>query len=460
MQLDRSIFKTYDIRGVAGKNLTPEVTHAVGLVLAAKAREKGVDTFCVARDGRISGPELTVALIKGLVEGGMHVKNIGSVPTPVLYFATKYLQTGTGVAVTGSHNPPQDNGMKMMIAGETLFGPEIAAIGEAIAKGEAKPASVAGSVQEVDVREAYIQKIVSDVHLARPMTVAIDTGNGVSGPMARELFTRLGCKIHELFFEVDGHFPNHQPDPSKPANLQDLLRAVKETDAEVGLAFDGDADRLGVVTRTGHIIFPDRMMMLFSEEILKNHPGARIIYDVKCTRKLVDWVKSHGGVPTISCTGHSLVKAKLRETGAPFAGEMSGHMFFNDGRWPGFDDGMYAGARALEILSRSANPSAVLDALSTAVNTPELQVRMPEGENKKFVAKCQEKANFPDAEDVIKIDGVRVEWKDGFALVRSSNTTPVVVIRLEGDTPEALEEIKKRFGAFLKSVDPKIALPF
>lgn len=278
--------------------------------------------------------------------------------------------------------------------------------------------------------------------------------------MARELFTRLGCKIHELFFEVDGHFPNHQPDPSKPANLQDLLRAVKETDAEVGLAFDGDADRLGVVTRTGHIIFPDRMMMLFSEEILKNHPGARIIYDVKCTRKLVDWVKSHGGVPTISCTGHSLVKAKLRETGAPFAGEMSGHMFFNDGRWPGFDDGMYAGARALEILSRSANPSAVLDALSTAVNTPELQVRMPEGENKKFVAKCQEKANFPDAEDVIKIDGVRVEWKDGFALVRSSNTTPVVVIRLEGDTPEALEEIKKRFGAFLKSVDPKIALPF
>ncbi|MGN1209105.1 MAG: phosphomannomutase/phosphoglucomutase, partial [Duodenibacillus sp.] len=285
-------------------------------------------------------------------------------------------------------------------------------------------------------------------------------GNGVTGPTARRLFAALGAEVRELYFEVDGHFPNHHPDPSKPANLTELIDVVKTSDVELGLAFDGDGDRLGVVTKSGAIIYPDRQMMLFAADILTRHPGAQIIYDVKCTRALVPWIREHGGVPTISATGHSLVKARLRETGAPFAGEMSGHLFFNDGRWPGFDDGAYAGARLLEILSRSENPSEVLDALPTAVNTPELQIKMREGENKRFIEKIRAAARFEDAEDVILIDGLRVEFADGFALARASNTTPVVVLRLEGDTPEALERIKARFGAFLKSVDPTLELPF
>ena len=312
----------------------------------------------------------------------------------------------------------------------------------------------------MSVIDAYAKKITSDVKLARPMKVAFDCGNGVAGPVVRRVFSELGCRMTELFFDVDGNFPHHHPDPSKPANLQDLIRTVKEGDAELGLAFDGDADRLGVVTKSGEIIFPDRQMMLFAEDILKSHPGASIIYDVKCTRCLVPWIKDRGGKPVISCTGHSLVKAKLRETGAPFAGEMSGHLFFNDGRWPGFDDGIYAGARLLEIVSRAENASAVLEALPTAVNTPELQIPMAEGANKAFIEKLQKAAKFDDAEDVILIDGVRVEFKDGFALARSSNTTPVVVLRVEGETPEALERIKKRFGDFLLSVEPELKLPF
>ena len=308
--------------------------------------------------------------------------------------------------------------------------------------------------------EAYIKTITKDVKLARPMKVAFDCGNGVSGDVVRRVFKALGVEMTELFFDVDGTFPNHHPDPSKPANLQDIIRCVKTTDVEVGLAFDGDADRLGVVTKSGEIIFPDRQMMLFADDILKAQPGSKIIYDVKCTRRLVPWIRERGGEPVISCTGHSLVKAKLRETGAPFAGEMSGHLFFNDGRWPGFDDGVYAGARMLEILSRAENPSAVLEALPTAVNTPELQIPMQEGENKALIAKLQAKADFPDAEDVILIDGVRVEFADGFALARASNTTPVVVLRVEGDSEEALERIKKRFGDFLLSVDASLKLPF
>ena len=292
------------------------------------------------------------------------------------------------------------------------------------------------------------------------MKIAIDCGNGVTGPVAMELFQRLGCEITPLFTEIDGHFPHHHPDPSKPANLADLIETVKTTDVELGLAFDGDGDRLGVVTKSGQIIYPDRQIMLFAADILKHNPGAPIIYDVKCTRRLVPWIKEHGGVPTICRTGHSLVKAKLKETQAPFAGEMSGHLFFNDKRWPGFDDGLYAGARILEILSRFDNPSEVLEALPSAVNTPELHIEMAEGENKRFVEKLQKQLHFDDATDVITIDGIRVEWEDGFALARSSKTTPVVVLRLEGDTTEALERIKKRFAEALKSVDPSIVLPF
>lgn len=460
MTPEKSIFKAYDIRGIVGKTLTPEVTYAVGLVLGSMARDAGIDSLCVGRDGRVSGPELSESLMKGIAAAGTKVIDIGRVPTPVLYFAAHYFKNGSGVAVTGSHNPPEYNGLKMMLGGKTLFGEGIQDIYRAICENRYKPAETPAAIERVSVIDAYVKKITSDVKLARPMKVAFDCGNGVAGPVVRRVFSELGCRMTELFFDVDGNFPHHHPDPSKPANLQDLIRTVKEGDAELGLAFDGDADRLGVVTKSGEIIFPDRQMMLFAEDILKSHPGASIIYDVKCTRCLVPWIKDRGGKPVISCTGHSLVKAKLRETGAPFAGEMSGHLFFNDGRWPGFDDGIYAGARLLEIVSRAENASAVLEALPTAVNTPELQIPMAEGANKAFIEKLQKAVKFDDAEDVILIDGVRVEFKDGFALARSSNTTPVVVLRVEGETPEALERIKKRFGDFLLSVDPELKLPF
>lgn len=458
--LDPNIFKAYDIRGVAGENLTAEVVELIGRVLGTEAAEQGVKALCVGRDGRLSGPELSAALIRGIISAGTDVYDIGMEPTPVLYFATHYFGTGSGVAVTGSHNPSRDNGLKMMMAGKTLFGPLIQEIRARVERGDWRVAEKPGTVYAKDAETPYFEKITGDVKLARPMKVILDSGNGVTGPLALRLFKALGCEVEGLFTEVDGHFPHHHPDPSKPKNLEDLIRRLREGDAEVGLAFDGDGDRLGVVTKAGEIIYPDRQMMLFAADILEKKPGSQIIYDVKCTRRLVDWVKDHGGVPTISCTGHSFVKAKLFETKAPFAGEMSGHIFFNDGRWPGFDDGLYAGARMLEILSRSDDPSAVLHALPTAVNTPELQIPMAEGENKKFVARLQQELHFEDAVDEIRIDGLRVEWADGFALARASNTTPVVVLRLEGDTEQALERIKKVFGGALKRLAPEISLPF
>ena len=459
MLIDSSIFKAYDIRGIVDKTLTTDAAFAVGQALGELAQEKGVKALCVGRDGRLSGPKLSDALIKGIASMGINVIDIGMVPTPVLYFATFVTGTGSGVAVTGSHNPPEYNGLKMMMAKDTLFGDGIQNLRERILRG-ITPAAHEGTVTQQDVVTPYLEKVLADVKLARPIKVAIDCGNGVTGPLAMKLFSQLGCEIIPLFTEIDGHFPNHHPDPSKPANLSHLIEAVKNTDAEVGIAFDGDGDRLGVVTKSGEIIFPDRQMMLFAADILKHNPGAPIIYDVKCTRRLVPWIKEHGGIPTICRTGHSLVKAKLKETQAPFAGEMSGHLFFNDQRWPGFDDGLYAGARMLEILSHTSNPSDVLEALPTAVNTPELHIEMQEGENKQFVERLQKELHFDDATDVITIDGIRVEWEDGFALARSSNTTPVVVLRLEGDTPEALERIKTRFGNAIKEIYPSVVLPF
>lgn len=458
-KISEVIFKAYDIRGVVDKTLTLEAARAVGQALGSLAREKNISTLCVGRDGRLSGPKLSEALIEGITDMGVNVKSIGMTPTPVLYFATFLTETGSGVAVTGSHNPPEYNGLKMMMGKDTLYGEGIQALRQRIEAG-ITVSDQKGSVEEIDVVTPYMKKITDDVKIARPVKVAIDCGNGVTGPIAMELFKRLGCEVTPLYTEIDGHFPNHHPDPSKPANLKDLIETVKNTDVELGLAFDGDGDRLGVVTKSGQIIYPDRQIMLFAADILKHNPGAPIIYDVKCTRRLVPWIKEHGGVPTICRTGHSLVKAKLKETQAPFAGEMSGHLFFNDKRWPGFDDGLYAGARILEILSRYSNPSEVLEALPTAVNTPELHIEMAEGENKRFVEKLQKQLHFDDATDVITIDGIRVEWEDGFALARSSNTTPVVVLRLEGDTIEALERIKKRFAGALRQIAPDVKLPF
>ena len=460
MQVDSSIFKAYDIRGVVDKTLTEDVARAVGRVLGSLAVEANVSAFCVGRDGRLSGERLMNALVEGIASTGMKVLDVGAVPTPVLYYATKYFNCGTGVAVTGSHNPPEWNGLKMMVAGITLFADAIQDIRRRVEVQDWIEATVPGGVEKVYAVTPYIEKALAGIKIGRRLKVAADAGSGIAGPVMLQLLSKLPVDVVPLFCEPDGRFPFHHPDPSKPKNLEDLIKTVKTEDCDYGFALDGDGDRLGVVTKQGEIIFPDRLMMLFAEDILKHHPGEPIVYDVKCSRKLVDWVKAKGGVPTISPTGHSLVKAKLRDTHAPFAGEMSGHLFFNDERWTGFDDGLYAAVRLLEILSRTDDPSGVLSKLPNAVNTPELQIPMAEGEPKRFIERLRAEAGqFTDAADVIKVDGLRVEWKDGFALARSSNTTPVVVLRFEGDTPEALKRVKTRFIEVLRSIEPNLVIP-
>lgn len=460
MRVDSSIFKAYDIRGVVDKTLTEDVARAVGRVLGSLAVEANVSAFCVGRDGRLSGERLMNALVEGIASTGMKVLDVGAVPTPVLYYATKYFNCGTGVAVTGSHNPPEWNGLKMMVAGITLFADAIQDIRRRVEAQDWIEAAVPGVVERVDAVTPYIEKALAGIKIERRLKVAADAGSGIAGPVMLHLLSKLPVDVVPLFCEPDGRFPFHHPDPSKPKNLEDLIKTVKAEDCDYGFALDGDGDRLGVVTKQGEIIFPDRLMMLFAEDILKHHPGEPIVYDVKCSRKLVDWVKAKGGVPTISPTGHSLVKAKLRDTHAPFAGEMSGHLFFNDERWTGFDDGLYAAVRLLEILSRTDDPSGVLSKLPNAVNTPELQIPMAEGEPKRFIERLRAQAGqFTDAADVIKVDGLRVEWKDGFALARSSNTTPVVVLRFEGDTPEALKRVKTRFIEVLRSIEPNLVIP-
>ena len=460
MQVDSSIFKAYDIRGVVDETLTEDVARAVGRVLGSLAVEANVSAFCVGRDGRLSGERLMNALVEGIASTGMKVLDVGAVPTPVLYYATKYFNCGTGVAVTGSHNPPEWNGLKMMVAGITLFADAIQDIRRRVEAQDWIEATVPGGVEKVDAVTPYIEKALAGIKIGRRLKVAADAGSGIAGPVMLQLLSKLPVDVVPLFCEPDGRFPFHHPDPSKPKNLEDLIKTVKTEDCDYGFALDGDGDRLGVVTKQGEIIFPDRLMMLFAEDILKHHPGEPIVYDVKCSRKLVDWVKAKGGVPTISPTGHSLVKAKLRDTHAPFAGEMSGHLFFNDERWTGFDDGLYAAVRLLEILSRTDDPSGVLSKLPNAVNTPELQIPMAEGEPKRFIERLRAEAGqFTDAADVIKVDGLRVEWKDGFALARSSNTTPVVVLRFEGDTPEALKRVKTRFIEVLRSIEPNLVIP-
>ena len=456
-----SIFKAYDIRGVVDDTLTVEAVRAIGLALGTRARTAGARETAIGRDGRLSGPKLAGALAEGFRAAGVSVIDIGMVPTPVVYYATFELGTGTGVAVTGSHNPPDYNGLKMVIAGEAIYGDAIQALREAIASGALVevPEAQRGGLRAEDLSARYLARITGDVKLARPMKIAIDCGNGVAGALAPQLFRALGCEVVELFCEVDGTFPNHHPDPAHPENLQDLIRALRGTDAEIGLAFDGDGDRLGVVTKDGQIIYPDRQLMLFAEDVLSRNPGAEIIFDVKCSRNVAAHVRAHGGRPTMWRTGHSLVKAKLKETGAPLAGEMSGHVFFKE-RWYGFDDGLYTGARLLEILSRHADPSAVLNALPDSLATPELQLKTAEGENFTLVEALKRDAKFDGATEVITIDGVRAEYPDGFGLARPSNTTPVVVIRFEADTPEALARIQADFRRAILAVKPGAALPF
>ncbi|UCV29347.1 phosphomannomutase/phosphoglucomutase [Ferribacterium limneticum] len=456
-QLPAEIFKAYDIRGIVNKSLTADVVRQIGHALGSLAAEQGQTAIAVGRDGRLSGPELAGALMDGICAAGVDAIDVGCVPTPVTYFAAYELGCNSCVSVTGSHNPPDYNGLKMVIGGTTLALDAIQDLKKRAESGNLKHGK--GERRSANVLPAYVEKIVSDVKLARPMKIVMDCGNGVAGVIAPELFKRLGCEIVPLFCEVDGNFPNHHPDPSKPENLADVIKALKETDAEIGIAFDGDGDRLGVVTKDGEIIYPDRQLMLFAADVLSRVPGGMIIYDVKCTRRLAPWIKQHGGVPLMWNTGHALVKAKLKETGAPLAGEMSGHTFFKE-RWYGFDDGLYTGARLLEILSRSANANPVLKNLPNSPSTPELNIKMAEGEPFALIDKLKAEGKFDGAEEIITIDGVRVEYEDGFGLARPSNTTPVVVLRFEADNSAALERIQADFRQALNAAWPGIQLPF
>lgn len=455
--LPGEIFKAYDIRGVVGKTLTPTIVEAIGHTIGSEARSRSLTAVAIGRDGRVSGPELVQALARGLQKSGIDVVDAGMVATPMLYFAAHELCNYSGVMVTGSHNPPDYNGLKMVLGGETLAAASIQALRLRIENNDLLYGN--GNYRTVDIAETYMRRIIDDVKLTRPIRIAVDCGNGVPGAFAPGLYRRLGCEVTELFCEVDGTFPNHHPDPSVPENLQQLIHTLKTTDAEIGLAFDGDGDRLGVVTKDGGIIYPDRQLMLFAADVLSRNTGAQIIFDVKCTRNLAPWIKQHGGVPVMWKTGHSFIKGKLKETGALLAGEMSGHIFFKE-RWYGFDDGLYAGARLLELLTREADMSATLHALPDAVSTPELQIRLQEGENYALIADLQQNARFDNPERIITIDGLRVEYKDGFGLARSSNTTPVVVLRFEADNETALKRIQEDFRKVILQARPDAVLPY
>ena len=458
--VDPSIFRAYDVRGVVGKTLNKEVAHALGQSIGTLMSEKGLREIVVGRDGRLSGPELAGALADGLRAAGIDVIDIGAVPTPVVYYAAYRFNTGCGVAVTGSHNPPDYNGFKIVVGGETLSEGAIQDLYQRIAS-DALESGGQGGLRQVNVAPDYIEKIVSDVLAERSLKIVVDCGNGIPGAIAPQVLEGVGCEVIPLYCDVDGSFPNHHPDPSDPHNLEDLILAVKQTGADLGIAFDGDGDRLGVVTQSGEIIYPDRLLMLFARDVLSRQPGATVIYDVKCTSHLKGQILDAGGSPLMWRTGHSLIKAKMRETGAELAGEMSGHFFFKE-RWYGFDDGIYAAARLLEILAgdlQGRSPEQIFATLPSSVSTPELKVELDEGEHYRFMDKLRQHANFDDA-TLVTIDGFRADWPDGWGLVRASNTTPVLVLRFEADNVAALKRIQQLFRKQLLAVDPQLKLPF
>ncbi len=457
MTFPHEIFKAYDIRGIVDKTLTEALVTRVGQALGSEALDQGVNTVVIGRDGRLSGERLAAALAVGFRAAGCDVIDIGQVPTPALYFATREYGTGTGVQVTGSHNPPEYNGLKMMIDGTTLSGEAIQGIKQRVLDEDMRTGE--GAFERREILDSYCERILEDVMLARPLNLVIDCGNGVGGAVAGRIFRGLGCNVTELFCEVDGTFPNHHPDPSQPHNLEDLIAKVRETGADVGYAFDGDADRLGVVAPDGTIIWADRQMLLFARSVLKQQPGAEIIFDVKCSQILPADIAAHGGRPTMWKTGHSFIKTRLKETGAALAGEMSGHIFFND-RWGGFDDGLYAGARLCELLAEDTRSTAEVFAdLPNTVNTPELRLEMEEGEHYALMQELAENASFPDGE-VSRIDGVRVDFEDGFGLIRPSNTTPTLIMRFEATSEDALKRIQESFRALLVETRSGLDLPF
>nr|WP_223293789.1 phosphomannomutase/phosphoglucomutase [Sideroxydans lithotrophicus] len=455
--LPKEIFKAYDIRGIVSKSLTNEIVESIGHAIGSEAVARNQHSIAIGRDGRLSGPEFARSLARGIQKSGINVIDVGRVATPMTYFAAFQLKTDCAVMITGSHNPPDYNGLKMVLAGETLSGETIQKLRQRIETNDLEHGN--GGYSQYDIAPEYLARIIGDIKLTRPLKITVDCGNGVAGDFAAKLYRGIGCSVTELFCEVDGNFPNHHPDPSDPHNLEDLIAALRGNDSELGLAFDGDGDRLGVVTKDGKIIFPDRQLMLFAADVLSRNAGAEIIFDVKSTRNLFPWIRERGGKPILWKTGHSLVKAKMKETGALLAGEMSGHVFFKE-RWYGFDDGLYAGARLLEILSKVADANATLNALPDAVCTPELHIHTAEGVNHSLIALLQKEARFPDAKDIITIDGLRVEYADGFGLMRPSNTTPVIVLRFEADNVAALQRIQNDFRRVLLNAESSLTLPF
>ena len=451
MQVSASIFKAYDIRGIVPSTITPEVARALGRAFGTVTLAQGEKTVAVGRDGRLSGPSLSQALMEGLQDAGITVIDVGMVTTPLLYFAANTL-CNSGIQVTGSHNPKDYNGFKMVLGGRAIYGDDIQNLRQ-IMEAESWVLQPGGARQAADVLPAYMARIVGDIKLSRPMKIVVDCGNGVAGASAPAILRAIGCEVTELFSEVDGNFPNHHPDPSKPENLKDVIAALKNGDAELGLAFDGDGDRLGIVTKDGTNIYPDRQMMLFAQDVLSRVPGGTIVFDVKCSQRLAPAIEAAGGKALMFKTGHSLIKAKMKEVNSPLGGEMSGHIFFKE-RWFGFDDGTYAGARLLEIVSKAADASAVLNALPTSFSTPELNVKCNEGEAHALVDQLVAKAAFAAPATMNTIDGLRVDWPDGFGLIRASNTTPVLVLRFEGHTEAALERIQAAMLELLRTVKP------
>ncbi|MDR6990074.1 phosphomannomutase/phosphoglucomutase [Luteimonas sp. 3794] len=456
--LDPSIFRAYDIRGVVGTTLDAGVAELIGQAVGSLMREQDLADIVVGRDGRLSGPDLVAGLIAGLRKAGRNVIDIGMAPTPLIYFGAYHLRTGCCISVTGSHNPPDYNGFKIVVGGETLSGDAITDLHTRVADDRLHTAPQPGAVSERDISDDYVRRIADDIQIARPLKIVVDAGNGVAGELGPRVLEAIGAEVVPLYCDIDGTFPNHHPDPSEPQNLEDLVRTVQRFDADLGIAFDGDGDRLGVVTKDGENIFADRLLMLFAADVLERNPGAMIVFDVKCTGRLPGHVLRHGGSPLMWKTGHSLIKAKMRETGAELAGEMSGHFFFAE-RWYGFDDGIYAAARLLEILALDDDPSAVLKALPNGISTPEIKVPAPNDDPHSFIARVQAESAF-DGARLSTIDGVRADWSDGWGLVRASNTTPVLVLRFDADSRDALVRIQQTFRAQLLAIDPELALPF
>lgn len=454
IDLDEDIFRAYDIRGIVTENLTEEVVYWVGRAFAAEALSKKATRVAVGRDGRHSSPLLRDALARGLMEGGADVVDVGEVPTPLLYYANFALDTGTGIMITGSHNPPEYNGLKMVIAGETLAEGRIQDLKRRLLEHDLSEGE--GEMEEVELVDHYIDRVLDDVAIAQPLKVVVDCGNGVAGAVAPRLLRELGCEVIELYCDVDGDFPNHHPDPADPKNLDDLITVVAAENADLGLAFDGDGDRVGVITNRGQIVWPDKLMMLFARDIVGRNPGADIIYDVKCSRHLNALISEYGGRPIMWKTGHSHIKAKIKETGALLGGEFSGHICFAE-RWYGFDDALYSAARLLEILgAESQDADSLFAEFPVTFTTPEIKIYTTESAKFTFMKQLEEQADWGDG-TITSIDGIRVDYPDGWGLIRPSNTSPVLTLRFEADGESALDRIKDLFRAQLAAVDPAMA---